>query len=275
MARENPKTALQRQARNTILRQALLKPQSLMIIAVALLAAIFGISFLGAPPAVWLAFGLIGELIYLTATLSDPRANAAAVNTLFTRHYDLADIKNHHARQRMEQALEYYDNIRQATRLHGGAMRAQIEATLSEVNDWVEQVYKLARRIDSFEASDLVQRDRVRVPNELNALRLRLEKETNDKVKVELRETIRLMETQLAHLQDLETHIQRADLQLDNTLAALGTIFAQIQLLDAKSVDGGRARRLRQEIQDEVSSLKDTIEAIDDVQSTTSLYAMQ
>jgi hypothetical protein len=88
-----------------------------------------------------------------------------------------------------------------------------------------------------------------------------------------LEETIRLKETQLSNLKMLETNVKRADIQLDNTLTALGTVYAQVQLLDSKEVDGRRAHRLRQEIQDEVLSLKDTIEALDDVQATSS-YAV-
>ena len=81
-------------------------------------------------------------------------------------------------------------------------------------------------------------------------------------------------ETQLNTLRALETKIRRADVQLDNTVAALGTIFTQIQLLDAKEVDGRRANRLREEIRDEVSALKDTIEALDDVQAESTYEAV-
>jgi hypothetical protein len=275
MHQERYRESLYKRARNTILRKALLSPQSLTIIGVALVCSAGGVGFLGASPVVWLLFGIIAELVYLTATLSDPAVGAIAVGEMFVQQYNLAEIQNYHSRQRLQQALEYYDGIHRIALQHGGATRVQIEATLSEINDWLGQIYKLARRIDSYEASELIRRDRSRVPNELNALRLRLDKETDERVKVELGEAVRLKETQLANLQALETNVRRADIQLDNTLAALGTIFAQIQVVDSKDVDGRRAHRLRQEIQDEVLSLKDTIEAIDDVQSTGSnLYAL-
>ena len=112
----------------------------------------------------------------------------------------------------------------------------------------------------------------MRVPNELQAHRLRLDKEQDERVKVELRDAIRSKELQLSHLRDLEANVKRADVQLDNTLAALGTIYTQIQLLDAKSVDGRSTNRLRQEIVDEVLSLKDTLEALEEVQAT-GMYA--
>lgn len=62
--------------------------------------------------------------------------------------------------------------------------------------------------------------------------------------------------------------MKRAGLQLDNTLAALGTLYAQVQVIDSKDMDSARARRLRDEIHDEVAELQDTILAMDEVYST-------
>jgi hypothetical protein len=60
--------------------------------------------------------------------------------------------------------------------------------------------------------------------------------------------------------------VKRAEIQLESTLSSLGTVYAQMSLLGTKEVDSSRAQRLRLEIQDEVSSLQDTIEAMNDVQ---------
>lgn len=273
MSQQNPRESLRQQAQSAIFLNALLKPQSLVILLVALICWAAGIGFLGAPAAVWLAFGTIAELLFVAMTVSDPEQNSAAVGRMFTRQYDASEIRNHHARQRVQQALEYYDNIQLLAQTRGGAMRLQIETTVDEVNHWLEQLFKLARRIDVYESSEIISRDRARVPGELQSLRLRLDRETDERVKAELREAVRSKEMQLNHLRDLEGSITRADIQLDNTLAALGTIYTQIQLLDAKSIDGRSTNRLRQEIKDEVLSLKDTLEALEEVQAT-GMYAM-
>jgi len=62
--------------------------------------------------------------------------------------------------------------------------------------------------------------------------------------------------------------MKRAGIQLYNTLAALGTLYAQVQVIDSKDMDSARARRLRDEIHDEVAELQDTILAMDEVYST-------
>ncbi len=66
-------------------------------------------------------------------------------------------------------------------------------------------------------------------------------------------------ERQLATLEKLEDTIQRAELQLENSYTFLATIYSQTMLVDAKDIDSGRSRRLRQEISDEVDELQDML----------------
>jgi hypothetical protein len=68
----------------------------------------------------------------------------------------------------------------------------------------------------------------------------------------------------------LDNTIQRAELQLENTLTPLGTIYSQTMLVDAKDIDNGRARRLRQEIDEEVNELNDVLLAMDEVHTAKS-----
>jgi chromosome segregation ATPase len=127
--------------------------------------------------------------------------------------------------------------------------------------------------MDSFEENEVINRDRRMVPQDLKNLRRRLETEDADSVRAELEEAIQTKETQLANLRNLENNIKRADIQLDHTLSALGTVYAQMQIIDAKDLDSGPAQRLQEDIRDEVMSLQDTISAIDEVQSYHQGYA--
>jgi hypothetical protein len=257
-----------------MLRGAIFSPQSVAILVISLVAFILNVGFLGGPSLLWLVFGLIAELAYVGATFSDPGAASAAVNRMFVERYNPAAIQNSRSRRRLNQAMEYYNNITQFAQGKSGAMQAQIEATLSEIDDWIEQIYKIAQRIDRYEENSLINRDRERVPEEIKSLERRVAAEKDEQVKAALRETIQLKRTQLAHLSTLESNIRRADIQLDNTLSALGTIYTQFQVVDSKHIDSGRTQRLRQEIHDEVSSLRDTIDAIDDVQQHTAAYTL-
>jgi hypothetical protein len=263
------KEQMRDRAWQTILGTAFFSVESAVIIALSIV--LFG---LGYQPfgwwqaGYWLIFGLVAEALYLGVTVSDPKAAQRAVDAMLSERFDPDDIRNPLARERLKRALEYRRLIEDAAQRHTGAMRTSIRATASEINAWIEQIYSLARRMDAFEENEVINRDRRMVPYDLQNLRRRLESEQAPTVRTELEEAIQTKETQLTNLRNLENSVKRADIQLDHTLSALGTVYAQVQLIDTKGeVDSSRTQRLQSEIQDEVASLQDIISAIDEVQS--------
>jgi hypothetical protein len=251
----------------SILSHAFFSGESAVIIALSI--ALYGLGYLPFAwwqAGYWLIFGALAEAAYLGVTVTDPKAAQRAVDAMLTDRYDPGDIKNPVARERLKRALEYRRLIGEAASRHTGGMRRGLENTAIDINDWLEQIYKLARRMDEFEANDIITRDRRMVPQDLENLRRRLKIEEDESVRTELEEAIQTKETQLANLRTLENNVKRADIQLDHTLSALGTVYAQVQLIDSKDVDSARAQRLQQDIRDEVMSLEDTLSAIDEVQ---------
>lgn len=215
----------------------------------------------------WLVAGGVAEMALILAHVTDPNSAAAAVARLFRQEYDPRDIKDRGARRRVEKALEYRDGITAMAGQQSGAMRVNLDETLNEIDDWVGQIYRLAKRMDTIGQNTLMDRDRRNVPMELSNLRRRLQMEESPTVRAELEDSIQLKEQQLANLNAVLDNRKRADLQLENTLAALGTVYAQVQVIDSKDLDSARARRLRDEIHDEVAELQDTILAMEDVYS--------
>jgi hypothetical protein len=67
----------------------------------------------------------------------------------------------------------------------------------------------------------------------------------------------------------LENTMERAQLQLETTLSSLGTIYSQTMLVGAKDIDSGRAKRLRQEISEEVQELDNILVAMDEVYASS------
>jgi hypothetical protein len=261
-------TPLKRRAFNAIMGAAFFSPQSLSIIMLAMVMFAFDVSLFGMGSGMWLLFGIVAEMIYLGAVLTDQEANAAAVERMFERHYDIETIKNPRSRQRFGQALEYYENMKKlGERVR--ISREQLYATQSEMNVWLEQMYTLAKRVDMYEENHLIARDRQRVPDELNKLQRRLAIEVDPHIYAELQQAVQVKLTQLQNLKTLETNIRRAELQLENTLSAIGTIYAQMQVMDSKDVDSGHSKRLRQDIHDQILTLRDAIDAIDDMQPTS------
>lgn len=264
------KNDLRGRALNAILSAAFFSVESAVIIALSI--ALFGLGY--APfdwwqSWFWLVFGALAEVLYLAVSVTDPKAAQNAVDRMLTDRFSPGDIRNPIARDRLKRALEYRRLIGEAATRHSGVMRTSIEQTADEVTDWIEQIYLLARRMDSFEENKIIGRDRRMVPQDLQNLRRRLEVEQDAGVRAELEDAIQTKETQLANLRSLENNVKRADIQLDHTLSALGTVYTQMQLIDSKDLDSARAQRLQEEIRDEVTSLQDTISAIDEVQTYT------
>ncbi len=215
----------------------------------------------------WIVAGLIAEGALVVSALSDPNASAQAVAREFEAKYDLHQIRNDVSRKRLQDALEYRRNMLQLSSTHRGAMRTQLQQTISDVNDWIGQMYDLAVHIDSFEGNDLVERDRKRVPQQVEKVKQDLLKESDPAVQHDLQEQLSRLQLQLDNLNATANSVKRAEIQLDSTLSSLGTIYAQMSLIGTKDVDSSRAQRLRSNIRDEVTGLQDTIDAMDEVQA--------
>jgi uncharacterized protein YoxC len=63
----------------------------------------------------------------------------------------------------------------------------------------------------------------------------------------------------------LGARMKQAELQLEQSVTALATVYSQVQLVDARDVDSGRSERLQADIQEQVDQLNDLISAINEV----------
>lgn len=265
---EQPTRQVRNRAFGAILANAIVRWESLVTVAMT------GILFFAAPqpfpwwqPWFWLVAGGVAEAALILSHLTDPAEAQRAVAREFEQKFDLNAIRKETSRERVARAIDYRRNMLTLVDRHSGAMRAQLAQTTADVSDWIAQMYDLALHIDAFEGNDLVKRDLKHVPFLLEQARGRYAQERDPSVRASLEEQIRQLEIQLQNLQATANSVERAKIQLDSTLSSLGTIYAQMSLLGTKEVDSARAQRLRAEVKDEISSLQDTIGALDEVQS--------
>jgi len=214
----------------------------------------------------WIVGGAIAEVALVVSTLTDPEAASQAISRQFESKYDLSDIHNKVSRQRLSDALEYRRQMMALTKRHQGAMRVSLQQTIEDVNSWISYMYDLANHIDAFDSNTLAGRDLQMVPQQIEKAKIRLEREKDPSVRKDIENQIALLEQQKSNLDAMMNSGKRAEIQLESTLSSLGTVYAQMSLLGTKEVDSARAQRLRLEIQDEVASLQDTLEAMDEVQ---------
>jgi len=255
----------------TLVQHALLRWESLATLLITLILFLFvnDISVAGIEwqPWFWLVLGALAEGTLIASTVTDPEEVEEAMSREFESQFDLAEIKNRVSRERLRSAFEYRRNMLQLVKRHEGAMRISLRQTVSDINDWIMHMYTLAQHIDNFENNELVERDRRQVPQRIEKVKDRINIETNAQVRKDLENQLRQLEQQQLNLDATVNSIKRAEIQLESTLSSLGTIYAQMSHLGTKEVDSSRAQRLRLEIQDEVTSLQDTLDAMDEVQS--------
>lgn len=268
MAR-NSINPVQQRAFGAILRNAVLSWQTGLTLLVTLIL-FFGVQVDNIPgwqSWFWLVLGGVAEAAFVLSNLFDPNAATQAVAKAFEAQYDLSQIRSSVSRQRLQNALEYRRNMMTLAGRHQGAMRVNMQQTIADINDWIAHMYNLALHIDAFDNNDLVERDRKMVPQQIDKTQIRLKNENDPAVKRDLEEQLKTLTQQRDNLEATVNSVKRAEIQLESTLSSLGTIYAQMSLLGTREVDSSKAQRLRLEIKDEVSSLQDTISALDEVQS--------
>jgi hypothetical protein len=67
----------------------------------------------------------------------------------------------------------------------------------------------------------------------------------------------------------------KAQLQLENTLSAMSTVYTQVVLLGAKDVNSSRAQRLQQDMTEQISALEDIGATMDEVYQMSGKSAYQ
>jgi hypothetical protein len=258
---------LRKRATRALFSFAIFRWESAVTLAVTLILAVF------APQPLpfwqwwfWLVLGVIAEVLIVVTSIYDPQVRERVVGEMFREKFDPKEIANPDYRQRVVKALEYREQMEVLVqRTRDGALRIHLKATIDDVSDWISNMFSLARKLDHYQGSSVLQQDMRSVPVAIQNLQQRLAKETDARVKAQLEQSIESKRAQLEQLERLDKTMERAELQLDDTLSAMGTAYAQMQLIGAKDIDSGRAQRLREDIADEVHSLHDVVETMDEV----------
>jgi hypothetical protein len=265
---------LESRARRAIFWHALLRWESASVIALTMVISAFlalvalgsrgGFSYLWALIA--LGIGLLTEAIIVVSSVTDEEENSRVVAALLRDQYKSKHLRSRKLREQLNKALEYQGLIVATVQnTRSEVLRDRLARATEPVDDWIEGIYRLATRLDVYEQNRVIKRDLRSVPLSIDNFNKRLAQENDPAVQATLRNTIADKERQWEYLSDLQNTMEKAQYQLESTLAALGTIYAQLQALDLRGAEKGRAERLRQEIDDQVVQLQDLSEAMDEV----------
>lgn len=267
MSDDSIRDRLEQQAQKAMIQNAFFRWESAVMIAgTILLSVFFAHPFAAWPLWGWPALGLIGEIAIVVSSLTDKSEQQRVVESLFREQYNTGGIRDRDLRAKLAEAEQYQERIQQLVlQQRGGILRDRMADTTTQVYDWIGGMVKLARRIDAYRSDDILKRDMQITPKEIKDLSARLNLETNPQVKEQIQTTLASKKQLAGNLAELTSRMDRADLQLDHSLAALGTVYSQMLLIGSSDVDSGRADRLREDIRNEVNALQDLVQSINEV----------
>ena len=246
MAGTRRQDRLQTRALAAIVSHAIFRLESALTIALTLvLVFLYPRPFYWWQPWYWLLLGVVGE-----------------VGIVVTSIFDAATA------QQVVRALEYQRRISDlVTRTPAGALRDRVRDSAAGIGEWIGSIFSLAQRLDAYERDELIRTDAASMQGELQALRARLARERDEAVRDQVQEALRAKELQRENLERLHNTMERARVQLEATLTALGTVYSQLLLVGARDVDSARARGVSESIHEQVASLNDLLAAMSEVYS--------
>jgi hypothetical protein len=271
MPRESIRDTIDRQARRAIFEHALIRVENAVILAGAILLAFFLPNPLpGALPWwgawTWLLLGAAGVAAMAFSSINDPEEREEAIERLFREKYNVTGLRDRALKEKLKKAEDYHTQIKAAIEgQKDGILKERMQRTAAGIYDWIGNMVRLARRIDSYREDPIIKGDRAGLRESIPTLEARRQRENDERVRQQLEITLADQRRLQENIAELDNRMQRADLQLDSSLAALGTVYSQILLVGSKEVDSDRAERLSSDIANEVTSLQDVVDSINEV----------
>ena len=262
---------LEKRAQRAILQHAFFRWESGVVIALTVLLAAFSALFADVSvllaPWVWLLGGTIAEALLVYSSLSDPENNRQVIATMLKDEFHPERLADKRLREQVQEALDYRSRITTAIReRRESVLKDNLSATAGQIDEWLESIYNLAQRLERFQQEkNILERDKKRATARIRELTQKLQREEDEAVRSQIQTTTENLQRQYSTILQLENTMERAQLQLETTLSSLGTIYSQTMLVGAKDIDSGRAKRLRQEISEEVQELDNILVAMDEV----------
>ncbi len=140
----------------------------------------------------------------------------------------------------------------------------RLQDLADHVRAWTQAIEALARRVDDFQQNTVIQQDLSGVPESIAKLEQRLRTETDEATRTELERTLRNRQNQLSTLQHLQKTMRRAEIKIESTLSALGTLYSQM-LISQSTNHVADYKHLEDQVDEEVRTLQDHLEALEEV----------
>ncbi len=258
---------LQKEAQSLLLQYAFFRWENAVVIAGSLLLSVlYRRPIPGWPAWGWALLGIIGVGVIVYSSMTDKDANAKILVDLMQQEFNAKEVRDEKLRQDVEKGMEYQRRIEDLIQSQRpGILRDRLEDTAGQLTEWVANIFALAKRLDAYKQDSLLARERSAVPKEVETMEARLKLEGNDAIRKQMGDVLTGKRAQLEALQALHNRMHQAQLQMDQSLTALATVYSQVRLVDAQDIASGQTERLRADIQEQVNRLNDLVASINDV----------
>lgn|GEM_PF-5141771 len=238
--------------RGSVLRYALNRWQTLVIVLIACVGIAGTIAFIESSPLlilIWMGFGIIGTGAMVVVSFLD----AESADEAMSSQLDLGQLRDKRLREKAARAEAYQKATRQALReMRSPALRASLDTITRDMADPVELIFTLAKRLEDYQQDVLIQED----------LR-RLSAESQELPPAEAE--------QLATLQKLQRLMQDTEAAIDNALAQLGASYSAVLLARSTGeLKGSTATQALADLRQQSQQLRDLNASLDEVYSQRS-----
>jgi hypothetical protein len=165
----------------------------------------------------------------------------------------------------LDQALLYKTQINQALKLASNRNTALYGPSLAaQVDVWTAVIQDLVERLAILRHDDLIRRELATVPQAIEALETQLACAADGALRAQLEQALANRRNQLASLRQLQSTMQQAEIQIENTFSLLSAVYSQI--LTGQSISqGADCGRFLTDLDEEVRRLQDRLEALREV----------
>jgi hypothetical protein len=202
------------------------------------------------------------EETFLSSPISQQRevASRPAQRSKAKEHLVSPTIQAH-----LDQARTYKEQINNLIKSTSHQkVHARLQDLVTQVSEWVKAIENIAKHVDSLQQNSLIYQDLESIPQSIEKLEAQLANESNEATRIELEGTLVNRRNQLAALEELQSTINRAEIKIESTLSALGTIYSQV-LIEQSTNHVVDYTHLAAEMDEEVRLLQDHLEALEEV----------
>jgi hypothetical protein len=165
-------------------------------------------------------------------------------------------------KRHLQKAVHYTERIEQL--LKSGA-NGHEQPLLRQIQTWWQTIEAMARTLgDLSQNSDIIQSDLHDLPGAIVELERQLALETHSLLRADLEQMLGQRRRQQAALEQLQTTRRRAEIQIERTIAVLGTIYSQL-LTYRSTFHVADYQQLADNVAEEVQQLQDYLEALQEV----------